>query len=693
MGTFRFRRWPTDFKIVTQHFGENPQLYAPYNLPGHEGVDFKAPIGSKVYAVAAGKVRHVFQDTGQPYGINVRVEHADGYETIYAHLQEAAVQQGQPVRTGQVLGLAGLTGRTFGEHLHLTLKRAGETHPGYRNNIVNPWPFLEPLLDPNWKDATYLGDTIPDGTVVQPEATFFQTWTLANTGNGAWDERCTLRYIGGEEMSAQRSVPLPSIGPGERAPVTVLFRAPAGEGRFRSCWQPHDGDGNLFGTPIWVEIEVPAAASPVVGASTIPAGAAPPGFVQRRGRSFWLHDQPFRFMGMNLRGLPHYGRRTSDPLRFSRVDHCESQLRHAYDLGARVVRFFLADKDASPEQIEERLRHVLELVKRSFPDLYLLPAFTNLYNDVPFFVPGDEGFFSVQDGMELLNRDFFAEGFRRSYLPFVERIVTAFRSEPNIFAWEIGNELKLDRADKGNANDPNPHLFVRFNLDVAAAIKRLDPHHLVTTGMKSTHHAWLHTPALQESLYTSPNIDFITIHSYKGGGDVGDQQVYGDAALAARLDKPFIVEEAGIDNRFFDDRVPEYRAHMQEWYDLGAGGYMPWGFNHAHEIGDGDHFVGFDSDLNDFQALADLFREVAGRVTQAVRGLRPERETAVAPALLPAGAMVEHLRLLGSLSAVYEVYLARLSTVLEGAGVQAEAEAATQEALNTLVAILDRHTK
>jgi hypothetical protein len=697
MSNFRFRRWPAESRAITQHFGENPHLYVDHNLPGHEGVDFHAPVGTKVFSVAVGQVRHVFHDLDHPYGINVRVAHADGYETIYAHLHEAHVQPGQQVRAGQILGLAGETGRVFGAHLHLTLKREGETHPGYRNNIINPWPFLSPLLEPGWNDATYLGETVPDGTVVQPEVTFVQTWTLANTGNATWDAGCTLRHVGGEAIGATQSTPLPPILPGAQAPVTVLFRSPAAAGRYRSVWQPHDGDGDLFGTPIWVEIEVPGlvAVSPGMPAP-VPAEVSAD-FVQRRGRDFWLHGQPFRFMGLNLRGLAHYGRRSSDPLHHSHLGHRESQLRHARDLGARVVRFFVADKDASPQEIEERMRQVVDLVKQNFPEIYLIPIFTNLYNDVPFFVSGDEGFFVNYEGMDLLNRDFFAGGYRQNYLPLVERIVTTFRHEPQIFAWEIGNELKLDRGDKGNPDDPNPQLFIRFNLEVAAAIKRLDPHHLVTTGMKSTHHAWLHTPALQDALYTSPNIDFITIHSYKGGNDIGDQRVYDDAPLAIRLHKPFLVEETGIDKRFFDDRIPHYRDHMQEWFDLGAGGYMPWGFNHDHQIGDGDRFVGFDIGVGDFHDLAGLFREMVQRFTQVARSLAPvARGLAVPESGAPAaatGRLIEHLRLLGNLGGIYESYLARLSAALEQSGSQAEVEAATHDALSALLDLLDRYAE
>jgi hypothetical protein len=159
---------------------------------------------------------------------------------------------------------------------------------------------------------------------------------------------------------------------------------------------------------------------------------------------------------------------------------------------------------------------------------------------------------------------------------------------------------------------------------VAAFIKRLDPHHMVTTGMKSTHHAWLHTPGLQEMLYSSPNIDFITIHSYEGMWDRdGDLKVYDDAALAARLNKPFLVEEAGFDVRVFEDRVAKYREHLDRWFGLGTGGYMPWGFIHAQEIGDGDHDVGVGVINPDFSPLTNLFRNYAAQLAAATRGLAP----------------------------------------------------------------------
>lgn len=147
MSDFKFLVWPTEHRRITQHFGANPHYYARFGLPGHEGVDIMAPTGSRILCVADGVVARV-QPTprGHNYGIHVRVQHEGGYETIYAHLQEASVAPGQTVRAGDVLGLADNTGNSFGSHLHLALKQAGAQVGNWPYNFIDPTPFLIPLL-------------------------------------------------------------------------------------------------------------------------------------------------------------------------------------------------------------------------------------------------------------------------------------------------------------------------------------------------------------------------------------------------------------------------------------------------------------------------------------------------------------------------------------------------------------------
>jgi len=144
---FAFEAWPTEHRVVTQMFGRNPSAYAAYGLPGHEGIDLRAPAGSAIYAVADGTVRAVHANLAHPYGLHVRIDHADGYQTIYAHLTRSMVAVGDTVRAGQQIGVAGSTGNSTAPHLHLTLKRVGGQTPGYPAGIVDPWPYLAPLID------------------------------------------------------------------------------------------------------------------------------------------------------------------------------------------------------------------------------------------------------------------------------------------------------------------------------------------------------------------------------------------------------------------------------------------------------------------------------------------------------------------------------------------------------------------
>jgi murein DD-endopeptidase MepM/ murein hydrolase activator NlpD len=107
----------------------------------HTGVDFAAPYGTPVRVTARGSV--TFVGTQQGYGRTVIVRHANGYETVYAHLSSAAhkLQRGARVRRGDVIGYVGATGWATGPHLHYEVR--------HRNRPVDPfvastarWPAL-----------------------------------------------------------------------------------------------------------------------------------------------------------------------------------------------------------------------------------------------------------------------------------------------------------------------------------------------------------------------------------------------------------------------------------------------------------------------------------------------------------------------------------------------------------------------
>lgn len=144
-GVFRLY-WPTDYPVITQAFGANPQIYGKWGLPGHEGLDIRAPMNTNIYACADGTVFAVEKNaSAHPYGIHVRVLHADGYRTVYAHLAQALVQIGEKVTPKQLIGKADSTGNSTGSHLHLTLKKDGATarkETKFQGDVIDPTPFM-----------------------------------------------------------------------------------------------------------------------------------------------------------------------------------------------------------------------------------------------------------------------------------------------------------------------------------------------------------------------------------------------------------------------------------------------------------------------------------------------------------------------------------------------------------------------
>jgi len=92
--------------------------------PGHRGWDMVGPTGSVVYAAASGQV--VFANwNSDGYGYMVVVDHADGVQTLYAHLQYIAVGEGWQVEPDTPLGLMGGTGNADGWHLHFETRLNG----------------------------------------------------------------------------------------------------------------------------------------------------------------------------------------------------------------------------------------------------------------------------------------------------------------------------------------------------------------------------------------------------------------------------------------------------------------------------------------------------------------------------------------------------------------------------------------
>lgn len=91
----------------------------------HTGVDIVAPYEAPVRAAAPGLVITAGWDYGGGYGIQVEIDHQNGYVTKYAHLSRVAVQVGDSVRRGDVIGYVGSTGYSIAPHLHYEVIHKG----------------------------------------------------------------------------------------------------------------------------------------------------------------------------------------------------------------------------------------------------------------------------------------------------------------------------------------------------------------------------------------------------------------------------------------------------------------------------------------------------------------------------------------------------------------------------------------
>jgi len=117
-------RWPLDNVVVTQKFGKTADSGRLYASGSHNGVDFRASIGTPIKSALSGTVIGTGSTDGggcYSYGKWVLIRHGNGLSTLYAHLSQIDVSEGNAVSTGQIIGYSGFTGYATGPHLHLTV--------------------------------------------------------------------------------------------------------------------------------------------------------------------------------------------------------------------------------------------------------------------------------------------------------------------------------------------------------------------------------------------------------------------------------------------------------------------------------------------------------------------------------------------------------------------------------------------
>ncbi len=152
-----FLKYPVEYRKITS--GYTGARFHPVlgRIRPHRGVDFSAPVGTPVRAVASGIV--TFAARSGEYGNHIEIEHQAPYSTSYSHLQRfvRGLKVGETVRKGQVIGYVGQSGMATGPHLHFMLFENGV----YVDPLSVKLPADEQISGGRWKRfATLRSDLV-----------------------------------------------------------------------------------------------------------------------------------------------------------------------------------------------------------------------------------------------------------------------------------------------------------------------------------------------------------------------------------------------------------------------------------------------------------------------------------------------------------------------------------------------------
>lgn len=322
-------------------------------------------------------------------------------------------------------------------------------------------------------------------------------------------------------------------------------------------------------------------------------------FVTRSGRQLILNGDPFRFVGANLYDAAATDRYSCNPgKRLSDADLLTT-LRYLHDqAGATVLRFWAYQTYTQGGTDFSGVDRVISAAKQV--GMKVIPVLED--------GPGNcTNMAEVTPKSKYQNDTWFTAGYKvpygnasLSYRDYVKVLVQHYANEPTITAWSMMNE-----ADTSARDSSGQTVLVDFAKDIAGVIKSVDTRHLITVGTQSNGAPGASGPDFT-AVYSLPEIDLAEVHDWGYWGSDQSAMPGGEGAtppaadssackarnapvgcsfaLAAGLDKPLFVGEAGIQGRTAEERSTRatlLRAKMDAAFGAGAVGYLVWSVNTA----------------------------------------------------------------------------------------------------------------
>ena len=371
----------------------------------------------------------------------------------------------------------------------------------------------------------------------------------------------------------------------------------------------------------------PLALAVLLALAVAPAAAQPDAFVRVEGARFLRDGSPYYFAGANL----WFGMNLGSPEASGDRERLVRELDRLHALGVTNLRVMAASEGPegepwrvhpavqnAPGEYDESLLRGLDflLAEMGERDMTAVLVLNNFFQwsggmaqyhswasgePIPYPNAGEHTWDEFQRFAAEFYVDAEAQALFEAYLRHVvlrTNTVTgvAYREDPTIMAWQLGNEPR---------GFQNSDAYVLWADRTAALLQTLDPNHLVSLGGEGKLQTGYDVPRTQfERVSASPHLDYLTIHIwienwqwYQPEADpegtfpeaLGNALAYlGDhAAIADRLGKPLVVEEFGAsrDGRDYRPGAPTtyrdryYRALYQAIYALAAVGRPVAGSN------------------------------------------------------------------------------------------------------------------
>lgn len=192
-----------------------------------------------------------------------------------------------------------------------------------------------------------------------------------------------------------------------------------------------------------------------------------------------------------------------------------------------------------------------------------------------------------------------------TYRDFALAVVSRYKDHPGVAFWQLVNEPEMKTEDVSLMTQELEDIAViylrDFANDLAAAIKQIDPNHLISFGSIGTGQFGM-SGARYEIAHSGPNIDLCEMHDYDMHHDTLGNEFTGielRMRQAARLNKPMFIGEVGIDpNRVggIDKRAERLRSKITYQRSLGVAGHISWvwcktddpGHDEGYDIRPGD---------------------------------------------------------------------------------------------------------